>query len=127
MDIVDRIFELVDEKYQEQREFAAKIGVTASVVSEWRRRKSASYVKRLEIISEELNTTPQYLLYGNESDKKATTSKAGAGAVKPEHIRAAFFEGAEDLSKEEMDMLWDDARSYMQYKLEQRRKQKHDK
>ncbi|WP_294855657.1 helix-turn-helix domain-containing protein [uncultured Oscillibacter sp.] len=126
MDIVDRIFELADENFREQREFAEKVGVTASVVSEWRRRKSASYVKRLEIISEVLETTPQYLLYGNESDKKASPSEAGGDAIKTEHIRAAFFEGAEDLSKEEMDMLWDDARDYMRYKLEQRRKQKHE-
>ena len=38
-------------------------------------------------------------------------------------IRAAFFEGAEDLPPEEMDALWEDAREYIQYKLAQRRKQ----
>lgn len=126
MDIVDRIFELVQEKHLEQKKFAELVGVAPSKVSEWKKRKSASYVKRLEIISKVLETTPQYLLYGNESDKKAPPSEAGGDAIKTEHIRAAFFEGAEDLSKEEMDMLWDDARDYMRYKLEQRRKQKHE-
>lgn len=127
MDIVDRMFELVDIKYKEQKDFASEIGVSTPTISKWRLRKSASYVKRLEKIATALNTTPQYLLSGSDTDDKAPDSDAGAGSVKPEHIRAAFFEGAEDLSKEELDMLWDDARAYMQYKLEQRRKQKHDK
>lgn len=83
MDIVDRIFELVDEKPWEQRKFAKEVGVTASVVSEWRRRKSASYVKRLEKISEALGTTPQYLLYGNESDKKVPTTEAEKKELTP--------------------------------------------
>ena len=76
MDIVDRIFDLVQEKHLEQKEFAKLVGVAPSKVSEWKKRKSASYVKRLEIISKELDTTPQYLLYGNESDKKAPTTEA---------------------------------------------------
>lgn len=71
-DIVDRLFKLVDAKYDEQRNFAADIGVTPSVVSEWRRRKSASYVKRLEIISKTLNTTPQYLLSGDIEPKETS-------------------------------------------------------
>ena len=69
LDIVDRIFELADEQFLEQRDFAAAIGVTPSIVSEWRRRKSASYVKRLEIISQVLGTTPQYLLSGEKSEE----------------------------------------------------------
>lgn len=47
MDIVDRIFLLVDKMYSEQREFAADLGIPASRVSEWRRKKSTSYNKRL--------------------------------------------------------------------------------
>ena len=43
--------------------------------------------------------------------------------ISEDDIKAAFFEGAEDLTKEEMDALWEDARDYMRYKLEQRRKQ----
>ena len=67
MDIVDRIFELVDSVYDEQRIFAEDIGVTPSIVSEWRRRKSASYSKRLPQIAEALNTTTEYLLTGKKT------------------------------------------------------------
>ena len=64
MDIVDRIFELVDKQYPEQRDFASRIGVVPSVVSAWRGRKSASYNKRLPEIADILGTTPEYLLTG---------------------------------------------------------------
>lgn len=123
LDIVERIFELADKQFPEQREFAAAIGVTPSIVSEWRRRKSASYVKRLEKISQVLGTTPQYLLSGGTSEEDTGSKESRSDAVSEDDIKAAFFEGAEDLTKEEMDALWEDARDYMRYKLEQRRKQ----
>lgn len=82
LDIVERIFKLADEQFPEQREFAAAIGVTPSIVSEWRRRKSASYVKRLEKISQVLGTTPQYLLSGDTSED--VSASAPIDQVEPE-------------------------------------------
>lgn len=67
MDAVERIFELVDKKYKEQKDFAAKINVTASIVSQWRNRKSESYVKCIGKIAEALGTSVEYLLSGKES------------------------------------------------------------
>lgn len=125
-DTAERIFELVDKQFEEQKAFASAIGESPSKVSQWRMGITKSYTKKLSTIAEVLNTTTEYLLTGDGPKTKAPTSESGEGAVKPEHIRAAFFEGAEDLSKEEMDELWDDARDYMRYKLEQRRKQKHE-
>ena len=66
MDIVDRIFLLADKLYSEQRNFAADLGIPASRISEWRRRKSASYNKRLPEIAAVLNTSVEYLLTGEE-------------------------------------------------------------
>lgn len=44
-------------------------------------------------------------------------------AISDEDLMAAFFNGgAEDLTREEMAEMWDDARSYIQYKLEQKRR-----
>lgn len=71
MDIVDRIFELADKQYPEQRDFASRIGVVPSVVSAWRSRKSASYNKRLPEIANLLGATPEYLLTGVEPDEVA--------------------------------------------------------
>ena len=70
MGIADRIFELVDQKYEEQRRFAADIGVTASIVSQWRKGKSESYNKYLPQIAAVLGTSAEYLLTGvDHADK----------------------------------------------------------
>lgn len=124
MDIVDRLFELVDKKFNEQQEFAALLGVDPTLPSRWRNRKSTSYQRRLPQIAEALGTTTEYLLTGNGPKKKTASAKMSeSDAISEDDIKAAFFEGAEDLTKEEMDALWADARDYMRYKLEQRRKQ----
>ena len=71
MDIVDRIFELVDQKYKEQKDFAVEIGVDPARISEWRKRKSKSYLKRLPLIAETLETTTEYLLTGSKPEPAA--------------------------------------------------------
>lgn len=68
MDIVDRIFSLVDEKYKEQKYFAADIGVDPARISEWRNRKSKSYRSRLDVIASVLGTTSDYLLNGSKPE-----------------------------------------------------------
>lgn len=66
MDPVDRLFALVDEKYKEQKDFAAEIGVSPSIVSQWRKRISKSFVKCLPQITVALETTAEYILTGKE-------------------------------------------------------------
>lgn len=72
MDEVERIFELVDRKYKEQKDFAHDVGVTPSIVSEWRRRKSASFTKRLPQIATILGVSTNYLLTGEKKEPGAT-------------------------------------------------------
>lgn len=67
MDIVDRIFTIVDAKYREQREFAAALGIDPTIPSRWRKRKSTSYQKYLPQIATVLGTTTEYLLTGDET------------------------------------------------------------
>lgn len=71
MDTVDRIFELVDKKYKEQRDFAKEISVTPSVVSEWRRRKSSSYRRIFPTVANALDTTVQWLATGEGPKTRA--------------------------------------------------------
>lgn len=76
MDIVDRIFELVDQKFEEQRSFAYKLDLPPSIISEWRRRRSASFNKRLPQIAQILDTSVEYLLTG---EKKEPITVSGDG------------------------------------------------
>jgi len=93
------MFKLVDAKYSQQQQFAADIGVHPTRVSEWRKRKSASYVKRLEIISKVLDTTPQYLLSGEIPDIKASSpvSKPGTTSPADQRLVDAYHRAPENL------------------------------
>lgn len=68
MDTVDRIFEVLDRLPMEQQEFARLVGVSDDTASDWRRRRSASYTKRLAKIAEVLGTSVEYLLTGKEKE-----------------------------------------------------------
>ena len=82
MDTVDRLFELVDQKFKEQKDFAAAIGVPPSRVSEWRKRKSASFHRCLPQISVALDTTTEYLLTGEGPKKRnQIVGAVGAGVI----------------------------------------------
>ena len=122
METSNRIFELADKKYPEQRDFAAEIGVAPSVVSAWRNKKSESHMKRLPQIAEILNTTVEYLLTG-EKKEPAPTPKNG-DELDRDTIMAAFMGGDMDMSPEERDALWDDVYEYARFKAEQWRKKK---
>lgn len=60
---------------------------------------------------------PVSALTGEEDAEYNTKGKKPS----EEELKAAFFEGADDLSQEDLDALWDDARDYIQYKIQQRR------
>lgn len=122
VDTVDRIFEILDRLPMEQREFAKLVGVSDDTASDWRRRRSASYTKRLAKISEVLGTSVEYLLTG-EKKEPAPAPKNG-DELDRDAIMAAFIGGDMDMSPEERDALWDDVYEYARFKAEQWRKKK---
>ena len=125
MDAVDRIFELVGEKFKEQKEFASALRVNDKTVSAWRTRRAKSYTKYLPQIAEALGTTTEYLLTGEGPQKRGPRPVVSdSDTVSEDTIKAAFFEGGQDLTPAEMDELWEDAKDYIQYKLDQRRRKK---
>ena len=77
MDIIDRIFELVDKQFKEQKDFASAVGVSDDTVSNWRRRVSASCTKskHLARIAEVLGTTTDYLNYGTRPENEHLTDE----------------------------------------------------
>ena len=75
MDIAGKIFELLDQKRIEQKEFAEQLGLSPARVSEWRKRTSKSYLKYLPQIAEVLNTSVEYLLTGEEKKPAAAPSQ----------------------------------------------------
>lgn len=61
-------------------------------------------------------------LMGTEIEKAPIQQDA---RLVDEELKAAFFGGySDDLTKDEVDELWNDARDYLRYKIEQKKKQK---
>lgn len=92
MGTAERIFDLVNAKYKEQRDFAKAIGVSASMVSQWRMGITKSYTRRLPQIAEALNTTTEYLLTGNGPKQKRAVSESDTALPNgAEHIDLGTF------------------------------------
>lgn len=89
MDIVDRMFELIDAQYKEQRDFATAIGVDASHISRWRNRKTSSYQRRLPQIAEALGTTTEYLLTGEGPKKRICSNPTALSDLPDEALDVA--------------------------------------
>lgn len=125
MDIVDRLFFLVDEKYKEQKEFAQDIGVHPTRISEWRKRKSQSYQKYLPQIAEALNTTTEYLLTGSGPKKKTVPAGVSeSDTISEDDIKAAFWGGDKDLSPEDLDAMWGDVKRFADFIAQQKKREK---
>ena len=99
MDAVDRIFELVGEKFKEQKEFASALRVNDKTVSAWRTRRAKSYTKYLPQIAEALGTTTEDLLPGEGPPPRGPRPVVSdSDTVSEDTIKAAFFEGGQDLT-----------------------------
>ena len=82
MDLLTRIFELVDEAHMEQKQFASILGTTDKTVSAWRTGRSKSYTKYLPQIADALGTTTEYLLTGNGPKQKRAVSESDTALPK---------------------------------------------
>ena len=68
-------------------------------------------------IAEYLSVSPELILTGEEKENAPAHSRSNLDDAK-----AAFFEGyAEELSDEEKDALWEDAKMYAKFKAQQKK------
>ena len=74
IDTVDFMKELCKEKKMNQQALAEAVGVKEDTVSNWFRRKAASYTKYLPQIAVALGTTTEYLLTGEGPKQKRAVS-----------------------------------------------------
>lgn len=75
MDTRDRIFDLLDKKGIEQKAFAKEVGVSPSIVSNWRKGKSNSYNDHLVKIAQVLGTTTADLLGEKQQSSPSKTDR----------------------------------------------------
>lgn len=70
--IAVKIFEAADKKYPQQKDFAAALGLSNSIVSQWRMGASKSYTKYLPQISAVFGVTVDELIGGSVQRENKT-------------------------------------------------------
>lgn len=103
MDIIDRLFELLELSEMSQQDFASRIGVKKNTITKWKNRELQSYTKYLPQITEALNTTTEYLLTGNGPKTKTPVSKMDT--ISPEEQRLLMAYRIADTRAKEMVRL----------------------
>ena len=105
---------------------AIDIGISKATVTGWKNGSMPSDAT-LRKLADYFGVSPEELTGSTgPAQKKATADVSNSDTQNEGQLMAAFFEGGKDLSEEEMAVLWQDAKDYIQWKLSQRRKAKDD-
>ena len=105
---------------------AIDIGISKATVTGWKNGSTPNDAT-LRKLADYFGISPEELTGSTgPAQKKATAGVSNSDTQNEGQLMAAFFEGGQDLSEEEMTALWQDAKDYIQWKLSQRRKAKDD-
>ena len=122
MDTYDRIEKLMLEHGEKASDLAKATGMSTGMFSQCKGRMQKPSAAKLSKVAAHYNVTTDYLLTGKQEEKAASADTSTSDASDEGQLMAAFFEGGEDLSEDEMAGLWQDAKDYINWKLAQRRK-----
>lgn len=122
MDTYDRIEKLMLEHGEKASDLAKATGMSTGLLSQWKSRMQKPSAAKLSKVAAHYNVTTDYLLTGKQEEKATPADTSSSDASDEGQLMAAFFEGGENLSEDEMAGLWQDAKDYINWKLAQRRK-----
>ena len=100
-----------------QAQLAEKTGLTRSAIGMYETGRREPDFETLEVFADFFNVNMDTLL-----GKDPTPTETATPSMDESKVMMAFFEGAEDLSDAEMAEVWEDARDYIRYKLDQKRR-----
>ena len=104
----------------QQQELAKRLGTGPATVNDWIKGRTTPRTPTLKKLADIFGCEMVDLLKENAVFPQAEQLRS-----REEELKAAFFGGyADDLTKDEIDELWSDARDYLTYKIAQRRKRK---
>ncbi len=118
--LYNRLQELCEEKGVSGYRMCKDVGIQPSIMTDLKMgRRSSMKAETAQKVADYFGVTVGYLL-GDET-KKAPTPE-GEREIDDRKMKAAFLGGlADDLSEEEIDEYWDDARDYIGYKIQQKK------
>lgn len=108
-----RFNELLSRHHVAQKEIALICHVSTSTVSTWSKGINMPRMDKIERLAEFFDVPKSYFI---EENAPTPTDRE----IEDEDLKAAFFGGySDDLSPEEIDALWQDAKDFMHFKAEQ--------
>lgn len=115
MTVAEKIKSLRKANGLTQTELGDRLGVKKNAVSKWEcGRVEDIPVSKLKMMAELFDVAPSYFI----DDDVAPTTPVDTEST----LKAAFFGGyADDLSKEEIDKLWNDAKIYFEFMIKKRK------
>lgn len=97
-------------------------GIDKSASTRWKNGKRPTDAT-LRKLADYFGVSPEALTGSTgPAQKKSSADVPNSDTLDEGQLMAAFFEGGEDLSEDEMAGLWQDAKDYINWKLAQRRK-----
>lgn len=97
-------------------------GIDKSASTRWKNGKRPTDAT-LRKLADYFGVSPEALTGSTgPAQKKPSADVPNSDTLDEGQLMAAFFEGGEDLSEDEMAGLWQDAKDYINWKLAQRRK-----
>ena len=112
-----RLRELLEEKHISQKEISEICKVSTSTVSTWFNGINIPRMDKIERLANYFGLPKSHFI-----------EESPAPAVSPDDIKAAFWGGDKDLSKEDLDAMWADVKNFADFVAQKKKqeKQRHD-
>ena len=107
-EMLTRILSCIGNKHGAQKELAEHLGIHPNVITNWKNGTNKSYRGYINEIADFYGVSIDYLLTGEQKEKSPSITGEGntnQSIVGPEEIKAAFWGGDKELSKEDMDAM----------------------
>ena len=122
MNSVERVKSICKEKKIPISRLERDLGYSNGYIGQLR--KGVFPTDRLVDIANYLNISTDFLLTGEETKKAPSENGEGEKEESIEEIKAAFWGGEKDLSKEDWDEMWEDVETFARFRAEQQRKKR---
>lgn len=123
MTFAERLSQLMQKDGITKYRLSKLAGCSATTVANWLSGKEVTPLY-LQKLSEIFSVTTDYLLGNDQKEKTPILTEKDERRISDEEIMAAFWGGDKDLSKEDLDEMWNDVRKFADFVKAEKKKKK---